>query len=235
MCKFNYILSAIVLLVFLVLQLNTAFPQNQRAGKAKPVSQSGTQQNSYISMNASPAVYSDKNNKARFAYPLRDLVIAGDVAKAIYSDPILKRFDINFKVKNNVVYLSGKVGMDGAREYAEQVTSKVTGVQEVQNDIKYQDNSQPADNAYENDMAILEDVYSRYESNPIIDIEDVHVSVYNGTVRLSGVVNSYLEKELAASEALKTGARRVFNFLLVGEGPDTREIENSGDFYTWPY
>lgn len=189
-----------------------------------------------FSQTTQPIAYTDLNNEPRFAYPLRDLAIAADVAKAIYTNPILNRYDINFKVKNNQVYLYGNVDMDGAREYAEQITSSIVGVQGVQNNIRYQQGDiQETQTAYEADLEILEEIYSRYESSPIIDIEDIHISVYNGVVRLSGVVNSYLEKDLAVIEAQNTGARRVFNLLVVGEGPDTREIRNPGDFLFWPY
>jgi osmotically-inducible protein OsmY len=236
MC-YNRIISKIFFILLLCVFLTlTVFAQSSKvsANKTNP-NREGLKQNPDKSERALLAAEfpADRNDQPRFAYPMRDLQIAADVTKAIYTDPILSKYDINFKVKNNRIYLSGKVDMDGVREYAQQVASKVVGVQDVQNDITYYQDS-PQDN-YSLDMALLENIYERYESSPAVEIENIHITVHNQTVRLSGIVTSNYEKDSAESEAIKAGAKEVYNLLIIGEGPKTREIKNPGDFVAWPY
>lgn len=116
---------------------------------------------------------------------------------------------------------SGKVGLYGSvadiynRDRAEEVAASVEGVISIANNILVPPRERPAP---ESDWKIRRNVESELFWSPYVDSENVNVIVSEGTVTLTGAVDTQHERQAAEDNAYEGGAIAVDNKLRIREG-----------------
>ncbi|NIR52868.1 MAG: BON domain-containing protein, partial [candidate division Zixibacteria bacterium] len=141
-----------------------------------------------------------------------DSVIANRIQDALIADPIVDRHEIVVSVLNGVVTLTGTVGNDIEKLRAKTVASGISGVVEVDNDLRV--TSFPT---VRSDWELRQDIAYHLEWNPMINSDAIDISVDNGQAILEGKVDNWEERRQAREEALQAGAKRVVNNLKVKE------------------
>ncbi len=162
-----------------------------------------------------------------------------DVEDAFARDPWVNRYDITTTVIDGEVYLYGDVDSYFEKEQAEDLAITINGATDVHNylDVSY---DYPAysyndyydwdptlyDYDYDNDYdlktthtkserEIKEDIESQLWWSPWVGENEVNVTVDDGTVTLTGTVDSWTERSKAAENALEGGALKVINKLEI--------------------
>lgn len=161
--------------------------------------------------------------------------IAENVRGALLRNPYTENHGINVRVKDQVVYLEGKVDSYFEKAEAEDVAFRAAGVIDVRNDLTVSHPKTLTSNPYvykwsmydfpweegltvtrtKSDRQIAQDIEDELMWNPFIDSEDISVSVDNGVVTLSGTVDSWGEYNTAQENAIAGGAVDVVNKLEV--------------------
>lgn len=137
-----------------------------------------------------------------------DNVIAARFKFALTNDPILSQYDLSGIVINGVIVLEGKVNYEYEKEHATDITFRIKGATDVINSIIFRNTWK-----FKPDWEIAEDVKEQLYWNPIINSRKILIDVENGTVLLSGEVDTPYERKLAAIEAFQAGAKNVMNKL----------------------
>ncbi len=123
-------------------------------------------------------------------------------------------FDINVDTRDGIVTLFGTVPSDAARRAAEEEASAVTGVVRVENELAVVAHSDQ-ERVAAKDSEIQERVIERLAKDPDIG-DNLAVEVSDGTVRLSGTVESQRARLHALTIARATdGVRSVVDSLQV--------------------
>jgi hyperosmotically inducible periplasmic protein len=143
----------------------------------------------------------------------RDLRVADDIVRQVNSYPRFTIFDdVNASVDKGIVTLTGKVTMPFKKSDIGKRVAGIDGVRELQNRIDVLPVS-----PYDEELRyrIARAIYGNpsfwnYASmiNP-----PIHIIVERGHVRLTGVVNSHVERMLARSLATGFGELSVVNEL----------------------
>jgi len=139
----------------------------------------------------------------------RDLRLADDIVRSVNTYSQFTIFDdVNARIDQGVVTLTGKVTMPYKRNDIGKRIAGIDGVREVQNNIEVLPVSNFDDQLrYRVARAIYGNPsfwnYAAMANPPI------HVIVENGRVRLTGVVNSNVERMLARSLATGLGELSV--------------------------
>lgn len=170
-----------------------------------------------------------------------DRQIKADVELNLGTDSTLEGFDLDTKISNGVVTLSGEVHSLYEKMHARSVASDVKGVRKVINTISVHYS------APKSDSELAKDVSSRLTWNwttwPVHN--DIGVKVRNGIATLTGDVDNWNERNVAASVAFSTsGIWRVDNRISVNgysypwsdwyfEGPYVYDPYYDAD--EWPY
>lgn len=137
-----------------------------------------------------------------------NLEIADEVLDALKSNWAVPKDKVTVKVEDGWVTLEGELPWNYQREEAKSAINYLRGVKGVTNNIKIKSESHDAIEKREVEKAI-----GRSWS---IDDSDINVSVSGTTVTLSGIVNSWYQKEEAGRIAWKTsGIWHVNNELEV--------------------
>jgi osmotically-inducible protein OsmY len=132
-----------------------------------------------------------------------DQEILKDVKDALLYDPATDSYEIDVKVKNNVVTLSGTVDSWQEKELCETVTKGVRGVKDVENRIIF---SWPKKRS---DYEIKAEVEKALKWDALVDNALIDVKVKDGKVMLSGTVGSLAEKRWACADAYVHGVKSV--------------------------
>lgn len=133
------------------------------------------------------------------------------IEDALMHDPRVSSFNVAPSVRDNAVTLRGVVDNLRARRAAEQVAHDTVGVGLVYNYLKVR----PAQER--SAQAIAEDVRAALRRDPYVDRYEITVDVEDGTVYLSGSVDSYFEKAQADDLAARVnGVTDVVNSLEAG-------------------
>jgi hyperosmotically inducible protein len=143
----------------------------------------------------------------------KDFQVLKDVAAKVDSYTQFTIFDdVNAGVKDGVVTLTGKVTMPYKRDDIEKRVGKVAGVQSVVDKIEVLPVSQ-----FDEELRyrIARSIYghSNFWNYAIMPNPPIHIVVEHGRVRLTGVVNSNIDRVLARSLATQFGAFSVTNDL----------------------
>ncbi len=118
--------------------------------------------------------------------------------------------DIEVEVTNGQVVLRGTVQTYWEKVDAELMVAPLKGVLAVHNEVTVVPTQAVADEQ------IAEQVLATIRKNPIIDPQDVHVEVADGTVTLNGSVPSWAAYAAAGASARRTlGVREVINKMVV--------------------
>jgi hyperosmotically inducible protein len=143
-----------------------------------------------------------------------DAWITSDTKVRLMANTSTPAFDINVDTMDGKVTLFGTVPTAEAKSAAEAEARAVSGVKSVDNQLTIVPASEEkqVDN---NDAAIKDRVVKRLDNIPDIG-DDVSVEVSNGTVRLTGTVDSQGERLQAITTARATsGVRSVVDSLQV--------------------
>lgn len=184
-------------------------------------------------------IYRVKNYlKVRPAMARSDDEIASDLRNSLLADPIVDRFQIVPSVRDGAVYLYGDVDSYFEKQQAGDLASKVNGVTDVHNHltVTYGDLSYPLYPYYDHydwdptlydydfdysttrskpDNEIKEEIDSQLWWSPWVDSDAVTVSVADGVATLTGMVDTWSERDKAAENAIEGGAVKVVNKLDV--------------------
>lgn len=161
--------------------------------------------------------------------------IQNRIEKALARDPALEPYEIDVSVIGNTAYLYGEVDSYYEKGLADNVASRAEGVKGVKNFIDvqvpgplvydpYTSDYYPYGKdwydyqpyySFESDAEIQDDVRGELFWSPFVDSDQVDVSVDDGTVILTGTVDTLEEKRAAAENAYEGGATWVRNRLEV--------------------
>jgi hyperosmotically inducible protein len=143
----------------------------------------------------------------------RDLRIADEVVRQVTTYTRFTIFDdVNARIENGVVTLTGKVTMPYKRDDIERRVAKIDGVRELNNQIEVLPVS-----AFDDDLRyrIARAIYGNpsFWHYAAMAQPPIHIIVDRGRVTLTGVVNSQVERMLARSLATGWGELSVTNEL----------------------
>lgn len=168
--------------------------------------------------------------------PVADTLILRAVRGALLWNPHTNAFDIDAQVKRGVVTLTGEVNTAFERATATDVTSRIAGVTDINNEIKVK----RPDAAYvyvpyyypygpywgrgyytptstsRTDAQIARDIRDELKWSPFVDAAQVNVTVEHGRALLTGEVNTPSARAAATRNAYEGGAVQVENHLTVG-------------------
>lgn len=148
---------------------------------------------------------------------LSDTDIAAAVETELFTNEGVSSHLIDVSVSEGVVTLSGTVNNILAKDKAEDIAQAIKGVRSVINQIEVKPTKR-------SDKEVAADVVAALATDPATDSYQVEVDVKNGTVDLSGSVDSWAEKRLieVVTKGVR-GVRQVDNNLAVkidGKRPD---------------
>jgi len=132
-----------------------------------------------------------------------DWQIREDVEDALRTDPATDSYEIDVKVKDNVVTLSGTVDSWQEKDLCEKVAKGVEGVKGMNNNIVVVWREKRTD--YE----IKQEVKKALRWDAFVDDALIDVKVEAGKVMLSGIVGSAAEKHWASIDAYVLGVKSV--------------------------
>jgi osmotically-inducible protein OsmY len=157
----------------------------------------------------------------------RDLGITTTVKAKYYSDDEIRGHDIDVETRGGIVTLRGTVDTYAARRQAVALARNSAGVREVRDELRVQPAAETAGRPdgesdetlgqQVTDAWIATKIQSKYFLDADVKGRDVSVSVENGTVTLTGSVDSEAEKKTAEQIARETeGVGEIRNLLTVG-------------------
>ena len=143
----------------------------------------------------------------------RDVQLADAVVRQVNTYPQFTIFDdINARIEQGTVTLTGKVTMPYKRNDIAQRVARIDGVRDVKNNIEVLPVS-----IYDEQLRyrIARAIYRNpaFWSYASMANPPIHVIVENGRVRLTGVVNSEAERTLARSLATGFGELSIVSEL----------------------
>jgi osmotically-inducible protein OsmY len=142
------------------------------------------------------------------AFTKTSLEIANEVIAALNSNWSVPKDKVTVKVEEGWVTLDGELPWNYQKEAAKSAINYLTGVKGVTNKIKIKSESK--------DAIEKEDVEEAIGRSWSVDNSDINVSVSGTTVTLTGMVNSWYQKEEAGRIAWNTpGIWHVNNELEV--------------------
>jgi osmotically-inducible protein OsmY len=142
---------------------------------------------------------------------LKDEDITNAVELELRMDEGVSSHLIDVKTEDGVVTLSGLVDNIIARDRAVKVGQSIRGVRSVIDEIRVKTMDRP-------DSEISKDIMSALELDPATDTFDIEVEVNKGAVTLSGIVDSYAERDLCA-DVIKhvKGIKKFTNNIQVSD------------------
>ena len=142
--------------------------------------------------------------------PASDQEIHQAIRDAFLYDPRLGGFDIEVRVDEGMVTLRGLVSSMAAKRAAERDARNTAGVIAVDSLIKVRPTGR------QSDEEIATNVTAALARNPFTELAEIDVSVRNGTVYLSGNVDTQFDKVEAENVAFgAAGVTDVYNNLTV--------------------
>ncbi len=135
-----------------------------------------------------------------------------DVQDAIKWEPLLHAAEIGVTAKEGVITLTGVVDSYAKKIEAEDAAKNVAGVKAVAEEIRIEFNG----GTKHNDSQVATEVVNAFRFNWEIPSDQVHVTVENGWVTLSGTVEWNYQRD-AARKAVKNlaGVKGVSNNLTI--------------------
>ncbi len=146
----------------------------------------------------------------------------------------LSPFDIQVQVKEGIAYLSGAVETSVQKDLAGAIAQGVTGIRDVENGIRVDADETGTGDESGGFLRTVKDatLTARVKSNLLWNRNtsgiDISVDSDNGTVTLSGTVDSAARRDLAVQIARNTkGVSEVISRLSVDPETVAKEKENS--------
>ncbi len=150
--------------------------------------------------------------------PTEEEQLALRVRSALPRDPYIDPNDVNVTASGATITLTGRVETSFERQQAEDVAANVSGVIAVMNDLEYDYTWVPIA-----DEQIKENVENQLFWSPLVDEDEIQISVADGVVTLSGAVNSWREWRMAEKNAYEGGAKDVDNQLQLRAAEEAPE------------
>ena len=180
----------------------SAYAENPPAGSAQSVATS-----------AGKAVDSSLNKVGDF---MDDSTITARVKAALIDDKNIRSSDISVKTENKVVTLSGSVDSAEQKDLAVNAAKTVKGVTTVNDQLNVVAEKSASLEGYAGDTAITSQVKAKLLADDIVPSRKVTVETRDGTVHLSGTVDSRQQADRAADIAKAvSGVKNVENNLSV--------------------
>jgi osmotically-inducible protein OsmY len=148
----------------------------------------------------SPAKPGAADTKGRAEEPIKDVDITVAVQGKLGADESVPAHRVDVDTNDGIVTLTGKVSSLRAKQRAERIAENRRGVRSVVNRIE-------VDPIERTDGEIAEDVRQALASDPAAESYEIEAAVEDGRVALTGVVESWQEKQLAAD--IVAGVRGV--------------------------
>lgn len=144
-----------------------------------------------------------------------DTVITASVKSALMAEPDVKSLDLQVETRKGVVQLSGYVDSLSQIDRALAVVRGVSGVTGVENGVSVKSGSATMGSRID-DTAVTGRVKAALMADPDIKSLDISVLTVEGSVQLTGFVDSRAQVDRAAALAGATeGVRSVKNELTV--------------------
>ncbi len=138
-----------------------------------------------------------------------DAELRGSVLKAL-SWNVLVPEGVDATVKDGVVTLTGKVDFRHQREEADSTVRNLKGVTEIHDEIKVKSPAMAAD--------VSERIEKAFKRSAQIDAGEVEIEAIDGTVTLSGSVDTWAEHDAALDAAWAApGVQNVKDNLEIGD------------------
>ncbi|HAT1582114.1 TPA: molecular chaperone OsmY [Raoultella ornithinolytica] len=180
----------------------SAYAENPPANSAQSVATSAGQ-----------AVDSSLNKVGDF---MDDSTITARVKAALIDDKNIRSSDISVKTENKVVTLSGSVDSAEQKDLAVNAAKTVKGVTTVNDQLNVVAEKSASLEGYAGDTAITSQVKAKLLADDIVPSRKVTVETRDGTVHLSGTVDSRQQADRAAVIAKAvSGVKNVENNLSV--------------------
>ncbi|WPJ11433.1 molecular chaperone OsmY [Raoultella ornithinolytica] len=180
----------------------SAYAENPPANSAQSVATSAGQ-----------AVESSLNKVGDF---MDDSTITARVKAALIDDKNIRSSDISVKTENKVVTLSGSVDSAEQKDLAVNAAKTVKGVTTVNDQLNVVAEKSASLEGYAGDTAITSQVKAKLLADDIVPSRKVTVETRDGTVHLSGTVDSRQQADRAADIAKAvSGVKNVENNLSV--------------------
>ena len=160
---------------------------------------------------------------------MTDTDLKQHVQSALDWEPSVDTSDIGISVDEGVVTLRGNVGSYAEKMSAERVALRVFGVKAVADDLSVR----PVSGHERTDTEIAQAAVAALKWNAVVPADRITVTVTNGWVTLSGMLEYYYQSA-AAERAVRdlTGVKGVSNMILlsapvtaVRSGDVTAQIE----------
>lgn len=180
----------------------SAYAENPPANSAQSVATSAGQ-----------AVDSSLNKVGDF---MDDSTITARVKAALIDDKNIRSSDISVKTENKVVTLSGSVDSAEQKDLAVNAAKTVKGVTTVNDQLNVVAEKSASLEGYAGDTAITSQVKAKLLADDIVPSRKVTVETRDGTVHLSGTVDSRQQADRAADIAKAvSGVKNVETNLSV--------------------
>jgi osmotically-inducible protein OsmY len=151
--------------------------------------------------------------KIRPIAPVGDASAKANIERALKLDPVVSAYEVDVRMHNGTAYLYGNVDNEYERILAEDIAERQSGVISVVNHLE----AEPWD--YKSDFEIAEDIGGQLFWSPMVDRDDINVTVDNGTATLTGTVHSWSEHQAAIENAYEGGALSVRDELTTTYAP----------------
>lgn len=166
-----------------------------------------------VATSAGQAVDSSLNKVGDF---MDDSTITARVKAALIDDKNIRSSDISVKTENKVVTLSGSVDSAEQKDLAVNAAKTVKGVTTVNDQLNVVAEKSASLEGYAGDTAITSQVKAKLLADDIVPSRKVTVETRDGTVHLSGTVDSRQQADCAADIAKAvSGVKNVENNLSV--------------------
>ena len=144
----------------------------------------------------------------------------GTLEKKVADDPLLAPFPIHINADGGMVWLTGIVGNNKAKQTAENEAYQVSGVERVYNDITVRPSADRSDDE------IAADIRNALACNPNVDQRGIKVRVVKNEAYLSGTVDSIFMKERVEKTAAQVSGVFQIQNSLTTIGPVAVQPDN---------
>ncbi|MCB0338553.1 MAG: BON domain-containing protein, partial [Bdellovibrionales bacterium] len=165
--------------------------------------------------NTAGVLYVTNLLKVRPQSSLSDDLIEQRIGTALSWDTDVERYELTIKVRDGQARLRGSVDTRYERWRAEDITARISGVQEVVNQIETR---KPW--IWHPDRVIEASIREQYKWSPYIDTGDIRIEVTDGSVTLKGSLDTWKQRVEAIENAFQGGAKSVSDKLVVKNGEE---------------
>lgn len=157
-----------------------------------------------------------------------DAEITADLREAYRMDPVADAMQLDFRVDDGVVYLTGTVTSIAERDLVGRVTKTVKGVRGVENQLRVSiDPKRPDDE-------IKAEIWKRLRFDPYLQGSEISVTVEDGVADLEGTVRSLPVYRRVIRQAMVTGVTDIQSIGLIVDPMAGRRMKRDSISVTMP-